>query len=198
MGYIIPVRDMTPEQKQKRREYALECIKDQAVKIGLSRTKLSIRDLLPQDLGIMNWTIGTVFNSWMPWIQHRVIHNGVISICSVMNLSPEPHVTDLKIIKNGCVIGKHNLMNLYAGLPTVKSLQQALLNPVAREILDRMSPDSDLNLHVGMPSEGWFSDPYIFSGSDSCDISVSGINFNGLEHLVLSGFIIEPAGTTIM
>jgi hypothetical protein len=198
MSYIVPDRNLTIEQKRDIRQHTHEAMIKMAMKdFHRYRETLCIRELLPGDLFLHSWIVPKVTDIWSPWVQVNINSTAVIAICSILNLSSDPHILDLKIITNGTVIGLHNLMTCYAGMPTIKALEKALLDPTAREILDRMSPESAANLHVGMPSEGYFSEPYIFHDAQRCEIFTSGIPFKGPENLVLGGFVVEPRGQTI-
>jgi hypothetical protein len=120
----------------------------------------------------------------------------MIGIFAVLNLSADPHITRLEFRTPSVCMGVHDLTCTYAGLPTIKALQSALLDPVVRAVIERLSGEPEPKIALGSPSEAYFSEPYVFLPNEWCQVRVSG-EPGGPENFLLRGFVAEPIGMTI-
>lgn len=188
---IISSADLTLEQKRefwKRARITVE--RKHRQYFNFLPEAIRVRDLLPRDLGLESWIIpaGT-----MHWINHQLKPATTIILYKILNLSPEPTLTELEFLVVGMngvseLLGIQNIESCYAILAVIKNLGQL-----------RGLEIKDLHLHLNIPMEAYFTDPYLFKGSGGRQRIIINITARGNEenHLLIGGFICEPLGKTV-
>ena len=201
MSYVIPSRDISIEDKKLHRGKLIEALIQRASDLALGRREqLTVRDLLPTDLGLTDWgiTLTGQTSYWIPSTNpsYSTPDMAIVGIYKFTCLSFKPLVSMLTLWKGASVIGKHNLESCYGGLPIIQNLATALMDPVARAVMDRLvGREESIHPELGGPLEGYFSEPYTFDPNSRLRIEVTGPE--GRDYIVLGGFVVELAGMTV-
>lgn len=157
-----------------------------------------IRDLSPRDFGLSDWAIPRG-KGLIPWINTIMLASNAIIFNRVLQLSANPTASRIRFSNQGVILGDFDLESCYAGLPILQAMGQSLVDPVAREVLDRIMGREDMAIapSLGSPMEGFINPPVFcdFGGNIKVDIEAKSTSDN---YLVLGGYIIEPRGKTIV
>jgi len=205
MSYLIPVSDLSIEKRGTYRGLVLEALTNRQKTICGDLSVFVPRELLPQDLGLSSWETPEVTQwqtpevtqKWTPWVNYITSPESVLAIYKLTQLHHDPNISQIKILRSGSTLGIHNLDCCYGGLPIIKNLQLALLDPTTRKVLEKLSSDGENFNFWGIGiMEGWFSEPYIIDGDSRLIIEISGRKASR-DQIVLGGFIIERRGTTV-
>jgi hypothetical protein len=194
MSYLIPIWELTMENRTERRQVYQEAMLQRAVNLGVCQNKyeLTIRKLGLADLGLNNWCIKNGFRHTLPtWC--------VYGIYKLTALSVEPTAQHIRITKgNGRMpIFSADLAEMYSGLNIVKALYHDSLDElrVTEKLLGH--PTTELEKFMEnkeIRCEAYLSEPIIFDPADVMGIDVTPDNN---DFLVIGGFVAERIGTTI-
>lgn len=145
--------------------------------------QITIRDLLPADLGLQSWIIPAGTSNW---IDHRLKHRTTIILYKILNLSPDPTLIDITI-KSGIskILGIHNIESLYSILPVIKNLGH-LTYPQIKQLIDCLA----------LPMEAYFLKPYTFSQNELLNISITAYGYKE-NHLLIGGYVCEYGGELV-
>ena len=217
MGYTIPGCELNQEQKEHFRNTVMQTLAVKACSFNMfppsanltpeqimreAQKYLTIRDLLPSDLGLKSWL------TRFPAGKHDVVNNNssiinnnnnsIIGIYKFLETSTHPRAIELEIIISNETVGLNNLETCYGGLPTVAGLAELLMDLEAKEVMERMAGDVHLPEIFGQHAEGWFQPPYILLPNRQVRISVTYRDGPVADdNLVLVGLIAEPKGMRV-
>jgi len=197
LRYLISSDDLTAEKKTEYRQRSYETADAAARNIALAGP-YAVQQLLPQHLGLNAWITedrGTV------WIDRTTRSWEVVVIMSIGSREIDPAIDSVRIDVGGQRIYDVNLTPVYAGLPSLRAMERALRDPVAREVMDRLTNDKSENtLKLGSRFEAYFSEPVLIRPTDRIlvTISASGNPVSRAETLYLSGFLISPKGMNLL
>lgn len=199
MSYVIPVRDISLEKRKDFRKVSIEYGTKRALAKGIARESdgLTIRELLPQDIGLKNWQVDLV-DGRKNWVHSAVNQHAVVVIYKVMLLSPDPGATQLHTYAGPASRnGMFQLDSLYTEIPFWKMITDAIMSPEAREVMERMTgPPVKILPEIGA-MEGYFSDVMVYDPQQIVRIDVVSTKVC-TDMIVLGGFVIETAGFNII
>jgi len=200
MGIIVPTRDTELEDRRHFKRLVRETLVSRALGIGITRypEALIIRDLLPIDLGLVDWTVPTdQLCHLVKLVNHEISANTLIGIYSVLQLGVKPTATTIKFrlgYYGSTTLGLHGLDVIYAEMPIIAQLKDIIKG---REDLQVLLENKELvSALQGNPMEGYFSEPYIYMPNHIVNIDVS-VRENSDNYLVLGGFVCELAGMSV-
>lgn len=194
--YLIPSEDLTLDKREMHRVGVIEMLIVRALDLCVvkHREDLKIRDLLPEDLELQNWATPEESGLWIT--AHPKFP---IGIYKVLQLNAYPSVHTLEFRKDCCVVAKVGIEGCYSGLPTLQRLQEALLDPRARQVMDRLTGDTPSNpLSFYSKMEGYFSEPIICDSNQHLEVIIHCHQKSSSDYLFIGGFIAEPLGCTIV
>jgi len=171
MSYIIPFSELDLADIASIKMQVIDALMSVATKMtGLSSDQLVVRNILPAtDLGLANehWETPTLTaNTWTNYFTKQLDEQQFIVFYGVSNLSPDPKVTALRF-KVGSGTGTKTL--------DVVQLEELYTNTER--------------------TDGFFKRPIIYKERQYVNVDVYS-KADGVEPLVLRGFVIEPAGRT--
>jgi len=194
--HTIPSRDISIEDRKLHRERVIAAGVARAGQRGiiLDSGEVALLDLAPEDVGASSWatppTVAGVYTTWLSWTVPRK----VLVIYKVLQLSINPTVTSLRFWRGSrmTTMGINELEACYSGLPIIKNLAKALMDPESKEVLDRLAGREDVKVSpdLGSPMEAYFSEPYILDPDSQFQIEVKSREDSSGDYLVLGGFVI--------
>jgi len=190
--YSIPCWDLKKETKLQYRKATIESLEKRCLRIS-GITDMSVRQLLSKDLGLRSWrTPPQVVEERAVWINQVVKRNQFIAITGIIQLSKNPKVSTV-IIRMGhsgaITLGIHDIDELSSILPIIKRLDSFRKDD---ELYERFGSLADIRMAA------YFSEPYVFDTEHVIHITVESPEGNKTgDRLMLSGFVVEPAGLTI-
>lgn len=199
MSYIIPTRDLGIEKRAAFRNAAIENGVRFALSTGLARTReeLSVRDLLPVDIGLKYWQVNLKAGN-ITWIFTTIQNSMIVTIYKIMVLCPDPGAIQLHIYNNNSArTGMYPLEPLYAEIPFWKMITDSMMSPEAREVMNRMTgPPVKIQPEIGA-MEGYFSEIHGYKPNSSIRMDLVS-NKDSIDRIMLGGFVIERRGTSII
>lgn len=192
MSYTIPTWELKVETTQRHREATIMAL-HQRFSAQCDIKDVTLRQLLAKDLGLQSWrTPQQDPGEKTVWIDKQLAANRFIAIMGIIQLSKNPKVSELTISagESGMLtLGLHELDEIYSILPILKKLD------VDKTIDELFSTFGRLE-RIRMAA--YFSEPYLFKQHKVIHITVQSPEGNKTgDRLMLQGFIIEPAGTSI-
>ncbi len=182
MSYMIPAWELATKAKEQYRRSSAEILISRALflRYALDRNELYVHEILPSDLGLERWqTPKQGAQTTVTWVDCNLT-NKVIGIIKVVQLTENPAVTKISLIRGGALASYHQLTSLYGLVPLLKKLKETDL-----ELLQLQYGIENLSL------EGWFSEPWILEGKVQIDVTSDYQSTDG-DKLVLVGFKVEP------
>ncbi len=192
-SYSIPCWDLKKDTKRQYREATIRALQAR-YSVKSSTTNTSVRQLLSKDLGLRSWrTPPQVVEESAVWINQTVRRQQAIAITGIIQLDKNPKVSTVKIrmgFSGVTTLGIHDIDELYSLLPIIKRLDSFREED---ELYERFGSLADIRMAA------YFSEPYVFDPEGIIHITVESPEGNKTgDRLMLSGFVIEPAGMTIM
>lgn len=192
-SYLIPTWELKQDTKRDYRSATIKRLESRCLgKTGIK--ELNIRQLLAKDLGLRSWrTPPQSAGERTVWINHELEARRSIAIIGIIQLSKNPKVSDIIIRMgvSGCMtLGIHEVDELYSILPIIKKLETYREDD---ELFSRFGKLEDIRMAA------YFSEPYIFDEYHVVHITVESPEDNKTgDRLMLSGFVVEPVGMTII
>lgn len=183
---MLSSAELSIREKGLLKERARQAVSRQHMRIlGSYPEQITIRDLLPADLGLQSWRIPAGTTNW---ISYKVEGQQSIVLYKVLNLSPDPTISELQIRlgpAGSTTLGIINIESLYSILPVIKNIGH-LTFPQIKQLIDSLA----------IPMEGYFLKPYIFWTDNWININITAYG-NKDNHLVIGGYVCEYYGCTI-
>ena len=196
MSYLVPSWELTLEQKRDYCKNTMERALNRAMMLGLANRKeeLTIRKLMPADLGLDNWTINQ--GSLQVKGLNSTGNNQVIAIYKLAALSPDPVAQRIEMGFRSHKVFIADLSEMYSGLNLVKAMYYNDL--LAIKTTERLLGETTADLEKLMENkdircEAYMSEPWIIDPQSRIEINVHPICS---DTLVIVGFVIELKGMT--
>lgn len=195
MSYILPSREVSIKDRQAYRQACTEYIINRALSlaIGRGREELMIRQLLPEDLGLINWFVPSYQHS-VKFVNHPIDKGAVIGIYKVLQLGVRPTARKIsfRVGRSGATtLGIYDLDIIYSEIPILTQLKDLLQHS---EDLSILLENKELveNLQAN-PMEGYFTEPIRYDPESHALIELS-VSESSDNYLVLCGFVCERVG----
>jgi len=192
--YIIPTEDLDTDKRARFRKEVIENLVYFAMhELNLPKEVLSLRDLLAEDLGLLDWTTPKD----KQWINTPISNRTYIGIYKLLQLNAYPSITVVEFWVDRSRIAKVGIESCYSGLPILERMKEALLDPVAREVMNRLTDTESKICLIGSKMEGYFSEPIIIKANAHFEVNIYHREEKS-DYLILGGFVVEPKGMTVV
>lgn len=187
MSYLIPTWELTLDRKRHLKTLIKSSLSQAAKSLWFSGSedKPFIRELLPLDLGLAAWITPKAEGiTSIPWVDHEIDVDKVISFYKVVQLSEQPRVNAITILyEKPKSIFIYQLEQLYSLIPVLKRIKE--LNGLEQ-----------LGIQYGMHNlmlEGWFDEPFAMLPNTKIkiDITYQSNEISNGDRLMLVGFTAE-------
>lgn len=185
----LPFYELSIEERRRLRQDT-KTLLIKSLKMYFGGDDFTLRDLLPTDLGLSNWSVIT---GDTPWINISLQSSSSIGIYAFTILSDQS-VSEMWVENGGTVTGLYQLEHCFGSLPLIKQL----LSPELREVLDRIKGSESISPILGAPMCGYFETPIVTKGSSLLTIRLTSYSGTVNSYLVLSGYVAEQNGARIM
>lgn len=191
-SYLIPTWDLRVETKTQYRLATREALFVK-FKASCDIKDVCLRQFLARDFGLRSWrTPQQSPGERTVWINHELKQRQFIAIMGIVQLSKNPKVSNIMIrmgTAGATTLGLHEIDELYSILPILKKLETYQADD---ELFSKFGKLEDIRMAA------YFSEPYLFEQHQIIHITVQSPEGNKTgDRLMLSGFVMEPAGMSI-
>ena len=187
-SYPIATWELSTRDKVAHRQSLIKSLTATGNKYGFR--DFIIRQLLPSDFGVANWSVPTDITpgEWRPWLKLQMDRDNIAVVSKVIMCGENPGVRTLRISRPPYVTRNiFNLTKLLSVLPVIKSV----LTKDKKLIIEEYGGLENLQM------EAYFTNPLTVFPHDIMHIDIQAVKNSADCELVIEGLILEQNGKTI-